>query len=79
MKTIKLYIEIPKDWARIDEHTASDISAMLMDTRMLIESKLEDKLLEKAVAQMKVPKIEITEQEIKDRMLDILAKKALKK
>jgi uncharacterized NAD(P)/FAD-binding protein YdhS len=73
MKKIRVMIEIPEDWIDYDDpvfglgHYVSD----------RLQPLLREAVIDKALAEMKIPKISITKEEIKDRMLTILAEKAL--
>ena len=73
--TIEVLLRVPKDWLEINE---LDIFSMFGGH---IRDRVKDKLLEEATAKImkkiKLPKIKITPAEIKNRMITIMAEKAL--
>ena len=72
-KTIKVLIEIPSKW--VDFESPLGLAAFTIRERL--DLLLKEKVIDKAVSQMEIPKIQITPEEVKNRMLDILAKRAL--
>lgn len=74
-ENIKVLFEFPKKWVDFDSPMG-----MLGDVfRNKLDDLLRDAVVEKVLKKMEIPKIKVTKEEIKDRMLSILAKRALDK
>jgi len=73
MKYIQVLVKVPSKWV--------DFESPLGFTQSVIKGKLtrllEEKVVEKVLKEMKMPKIKIIKEEVKSRMLDILAERAL--
>ena len=74
-KKIKIYLEVPEKWFDLD----SPIPLRLETIRDAVGRELIDKAVEEILGKTELPIITISEAEIKNRMLDILAKRALEK
>ncbi len=74
-KQIKILFQIPEDWVDYEDPLFGFGSFL----RQRLDPMLRDAVVEKAVSQMKIPEIKITPEEIKDRMLTIMAEKALER
>lgn len=72
-KTIKILVEMPSKWVDFE----SPMGLAMYSLKDKLTRLLEEKVIDKAVSKMKIPKITVTPEEIKDKMLDILARKAL--
>jgi len=80
MKFIEVKIKIPKDW--IDDDGISDNRLKLLS---LLAGRTQERMkrdvfagaVEKIIEKTKLPKVKITKEEVKDRMLDIMAQRAL--
>ncbi len=74
-KDIEVSIKVPKGWL-----STNDLDFLSLFTGR-IKDRVKDKLLDEATAkimkQIDLPKIKVSPEEIKDRMLTILAEKAL--
>ena len=74
-KDIEVKIKVPKDWLSISElDICSMFGGRIRDT---VKTELIKEATENILKKLELPKIKITAQEIKDRMLTILAEKAL--
>lgn len=73
MKKIKVMMEIPENWVDVDDPLFG-MASMLGDR---FEKRLLDRAVEEAVKKLTLPVIEINPEEIKDRMLTIMAERAL--
>lgn len=74
-KQIRILFKIPEDWVDYEDPVFG--LGSLLHSRL--EPMLKEAVVEKAVSQMKMPEIKITPEEVKDRMLTILAERALEK
>jgi len=72
-KKIKILFEIPSKWVDYED----PLFGLGSFFSQRLEPMLRDAVVEKAISQMEIPEIEITKEEIKDRMLTILAERAL--
>lgn len=72
-KTIKVLIEIPTNWFDYE----SPLGLASISIRDRLDRLLEEKVVEKAVKKMDISSIKVTKKEIKERILDILARRAL--
>jgi hypothetical protein len=75
MKNIKVFLEIPEDY--IDAE--SPILFASIEIKRQVERQLKDALVEQYLPNIKLPEIKIDPAEVKDRMLQILAERALDK
>lgn len=75
MKNIKVFLEIPEDYIDIE----SPILWVGRSVKDSVESKLKDAFVEQYLTKITLPEIKISPEEIKDRMLQILAERALEK
>lgn len=75
MKKIKVLIELPSNW--LEESQGEGVLMLLGQIRERFADRVFDKAVDKALEDLKIPKIEIKPEEIKDRMLSKLAEKAL--
>ena len=74
-ETIEVLLKVPKDWL-----STNDLDILSMFTgriRDRVKNRLLDEATEKIMKKINLPKINISPKEIKDRMLTILAEKAL--
>lgn len=72
---IEVLIKVPKDWLETNE---LDILSMFGGRiRDKVKDKILDSAMEKIMKKIKLPNIKITPAEIKNRMLTILAERAL--
>jgi hypothetical protein len=74
-KTIRVLIEMPSNWWDF-EHP---MGLATWTVRQMVEQKIEDALVEQYLSQVKLPKLDISKEEIRSRMIDKLAEKALDK
>ena len=72
---IKVLIKVPRKWVDFDSPTGM----IGYTTKQLFERMLTKKIEEKVLNEMKLPEIKITAEEVKDRMLSIMAHRALDK
>lgn len=72
---IRVMVELPTNW--LDEEQGSDLLYMLGEFKRKFKDRVYDKAIDEVIKKTKLPKIEIDPKEIKDRMLQILAEKAL--
>lgn len=78
MKQIEILIKLPHDY--FFQKSELDFLATFGGTfRDSFQRKLMDGAVEQALKEVHIPKIEIDPKEIKDRMLTILAERALEK
>lgn len=74
MKKIRILFEIPEDWV--------DYQDPLLGLGSFIHGRfdrmLKEAVVNKAVSQMKMPKIEITDEELRGKILELMAERALK-
>lgn len=75
MENIKVMIEIPSNWIDVE----SPILWVGRSVKDSVESKLKDAFVEQYLTNITLPEIKISPEEIKDRMLQILAERALEK
>ncbi len=73
MKTIKVYFEIQEDW--FDAESPTGWTSMTV--RDLVGEKLKETVIKQYLSKITLPKIEIKPEEVKDRILTILAERAL--
>ncbi len=73
-KKIKILFEVPSKWVDYED----PLFGLGSFFSQRLEPMLRDAVVDKAVSQMEIPDIKITKEEIKDRMLTILAERALK-
>ena len=74
---MKILIEVPDNW--LDGDYAGNIEFITRTCKQVITQRLTDKMLDEVIEKTPVPKIEISKEELKSRMLDILANRALEK
>lgn len=74
---MKLQIELPKKW--LTERDLDDLGWMIKTVKPWFRSAIEDRVIDKLLEDVEIPKVEITPEEIKDRMIQILAERALEK
>jgi hypothetical protein len=72
-KTIRVLIEIPEKWVDFE----SPLGFITGSIRQMVERQVKDAIVEQYIAQMEIPEITVTAEEVKDRMLTILAERAL--
>lgn len=70
---MKIYIELPDNIFDIDQ---ADLASQL-NLRRIVETKLEEAICDHYVKNLELPKIEISEAEVKDRIITLMARKAL--
>lgn len=75
MKTIKykILVEVPENWIDTDAPQIIFSSAIRGEVERLIQEEIEKNIL----PTLKLPQVKISKEEVKDRMLQILAEKAL--
>jgi hypothetical protein len=73
MLMIKIYIELPSNVLDIDQ---LDLNSHF-NLRELIKAKLEHAICEQYLSEITMPEIKVDETEVKDRIITLLAKKAL--
>jgi hypothetical protein len=71
---IKVLIEMPTRWFDYE----SPVGIVSYAIRQELEHLLEEKVINKVVAELDLSSLKVTREEIKSRMLDMLAEKALK-
>ena len=71
-----MYAEVPEDW--VEAQKANDLSAFLNATKEMIKDKAIDKLVDKIVAHSKID-IKISNEELKQAVINRMAEKALEK
>ena len=71
----KVLVKMPSKWIDFD----SPFGGIGFAVRDRLDKLLRDKVISEVVNKIKLPEIKISQAEVKDRMLDILAKKALHK
>ncbi len=74
-KTIKIWFELPTNILELDE--LSFLDALAGRGRDSLLRAIQTKVTDDLISKLKIPKIKITPEEIKDRMLTILAERAL--
>ena len=72
-KTIEVLVKIPADWVRIDGPEV----AIGHDIAFRIDSLVIDALADQYLATLHLPALAITPQEVKDRVIDILAERSI--
>jgi hypothetical protein len=72
-KTIRVLIEIPEKWVDFE----SPLGFITGSIRQMVERQVKDAIIEQCLSQMEIPEITVTAAEVKDRMLTILAERAL--
>lgn len=70
---MKVYFEIKDDWIDYESPTAF----VSVSIRQMAQQALTDAFIEQLIKKQKLPKIKVTTKEIKDRMITLLAEKAL--
>jgi len=73
MKYIQVLVKVPSKWVDFE----SPLGLIQSIIKGKLNNLLEEKVVEKVLKEMKMPKIKITKEEVKSRMLDILAERAL--
>jgi len=73
--TVRVMVELPTNW--LNEEQGSDLLYMLGEFKKRFKERVYDKAVEEALKKIKIPKIKISPKEIKAKMLEILAEKAL--
>lgn len=73
MKELKVYISIPEDW--IDSESPTMWAATTI--RDMAKEEIKKAVIEQYITKITLPKIEIKAEEVKDRMLTLLAERAL--
>lgn len=72
-KKVRILIEMPEKWVDLE----SPWGIVSNSVRQMVERNVIDVLVTEYVARQKLPKIKITVKEIKEKMLELMAKKAL--
>jgi hypothetical protein len=72
-KTIEVLLRIPEDWVNPDD----PFFGLATFARDKFERVLFDAAVEQALPKLKLPKITITKEEVKERMIEILAERSL--
>lgn len=73
-KEIKIQFIIPEGYIDLEESPIGWLDTTIRDE---VRRSLKDTLVEQYLPQIKISKIEITKEEIKEKMLEILAERAL--
>jgi len=74
-KPIRIMFEFPRKWIDYDSPLLG-LGSFLGERLDLL---LKEKVVEKLMSEMELPDIQISKEEVKDRMLTILAERALEK
>ncbi len=74
-RTIKVQLEMPTKW--LEESQGEGFLQFLGQIRERFADRVFDKAVEKVLSELEIPEVKIDPKEIKDRMLDIMAKRAL--
>ena len=72
-KTMRVLIEMPSNWWDFDSPTG----LASFHIKQIVERQLKHALVEQYLAKVELPAIRITAAEIKDRLLTLLAERAL--
>ena len=72
---MKVQIELPNGW--LDSDHSADLTWMFKTVKQEVERQVKEKAIEAIMKDLVIPKITIDPKEIKDRMLTLLAKRAL--
>lgn len=74
-KTIRIFIDIPEGYIDVDSPTLWAAQSLRQD----IHRSLRDALAEQYLGKIELPEITVTPEEVKDRVLTILAQQAVEK
>ena len=74
-KTIKIYIEVPEKW--FDGDMSNDLDFITRTCRREIQNRLMDIAVDKLLKSIKVPDIQIDQEELKKIILDKMAEAKL--
>ena len=74
-KDIEILIKVPRGW--LSENELDFLTMLGRGLRGKIADRVTEGAVEKILEQIDLPKIIVTKEEIKSRMLDILAERAL--
>ncbi len=74
-KDIEVLIKVPRDWLTTDD--VDILQALTGRTKARVSDEVMDAAVKKIIESIELPKIEINSKEVKDRMLDIMARRAL--
>lgn len=74
---MKILIEVPDNW--LDGDYAGNIEFITRTCKQVITQRLTDKMLDEVIEKTPVPKINVNKAELKNRIIDILAHRALEK
>ncbi len=74
-KIIEVSIRVPEDWLDMDELDLMRLIGGRVKER--VEDSVMDRAIDKIMGEIKIPKVKISPKEVKDRMLDIMAQRAL--
>ena len=72
---IRVLIEIPTKW--IDTKSIVPMAYFGESMAKAIQSLVEEKLTDRMLAKIEMPKIKVNKKEVKEKMLEILAERAL--
>lgn len=72
---MKIQFEFPENW--LDDFQLDQFSFLSSTLKDNLRALLREAIVEKAMAQTEVPKIEVSAAEVKERMLLLLAERAL--
>ena len=74
---MKVVIELPDNW--INEDMTGNLDFMFRTVKQEVAKQVKDRVVEEVLKNTPLPEITITGAEIKDRMITILAERALQK
>lgn len=74
---MKILIEVPDNWIEVSK--LEQLGFITREVRKVLEEKLMDFAVNEELKKMVIPEIKIKPEEIKDRMLTILAERTLEK
>lgn len=72
-KKIRVLIEIPEKWFDAD----SPLGFASYSMKQMVENQLKEALTEEYIKKVTLPKIKFSKEEIKDRILTLLAERAM--
>ncbi len=72
---MKVIIELPDNWLNTD--LTGNIDWITRTVKDTVQHEIKEKVVEQVLSQTELPKIVITPEEVKDRMVTILAERAL--
>ena len=73
-KTIKVLIEIPEKWIDLDNSPLGWVSTTVRD---MVKQQLKEQIIEYYISRMDTPEIKVSKEEVKMRIIDKLAERAL--